>query len=307
MWCQQTWPDFCGCPDCCSVDACAHSVGRGLLCEGSVQAPTSCHFSNPLLLPPPCPCRPKLCYTIPIHNNPTGATIPLEKRIRLLQLAHQHDFVLLCDEVYQLLTFDGSPPPPPPMRAVECSLLEQGLLPCSSASSNALTPGRQQQAAAATPAEANSTASSSSSGVSTQCESRVVSLGSFSKIMAPGLRLGWVDAAAPFLQMLRRDGVLGSGGSIAPLASGIAHSCLELGLLQQHMHGTVRPALQRNCAALCEALRQHLPAGCNFRQPDGGYFVWLHLPDEVRPAVCLSRQLSAWPTLYAHGPRCCCR
>lgn len=251
---------------------CAKGVYKGVY--------PGCHVSNPLL-PPPCLCRPKLCYTIPIHNNPTGATIPLEKRIKLLQLAHQHDFVLLCDEVYHLLTFDGSPPPPPPMHGVECSLLEQGLLPCSS---------------------------TSSSGVSTQCESRVVSLGSFSKIMAPGLRLGWIDAAAPFLQMLRRDGVLGSGGSIAPLASGIAHSCLELGLLQQHMHGTVRPALQRNCAALCDALRQHLPAGCDFRQPDGGYFVWLHLPDEVRPAVCLNRRLSAWPTaLYAHGPRCCCR
>lgn len=180
------------------------------------------------------------------------------------------------------------------MRAVERSMFEQGLLPCSSR--RAQEPGQQPQdlqgAAASAPASRigfRSSSSSSSTGTPNAVDSKVVSLGSFSKIMAPGLRLGWIDAAPALLQKLRRDGVLGSGGSIAPLASGIAHSCLELGLLQQHMHGTVRPALQRNCAALSEALRQHLPASCHFLQPEGGYFVWLQLPDEVR----------LWPVAYA--------
>lgn len=143
-------------------------------------------------------------------------------------------------------------------------MFEQGLLSCSGAS-QPTTPGGQP----------------STNSTSTPYDSRVVSLGSFSKIMCPGLRLGWIEACAPLLQRVRQDGVLGSGGSIAPLASGIAHSCLELGLLQQHLHGTVRPALQRNCAALCEALQQELPAGCRFTRPAGGYFVWVQLPDQV--------------------------
>lgn len=172
-------------------------------------------------------------------------------------------------------------------------MFEQGLLPCSSSSSTAREPQGQQpqglQGAAPAPAGPiglQSSSSSHSPSTASADYSKVVSLGSFSKIMAPGLRLGWIDAAPALLQKLRRDGVLGSGGSIAPLASGIAHSCLELGLLQQHMHGTVRPALQRNCAALSEALRQHLPAGCHFLQPEGGYFIWLQLPDEVSLVSC---------------------
>jgi DNA-binding transcriptional MocR family regulator len=115
--------------------------------------------------------------------------------------------------------------------------------------------------------------------------SRVVSLSSFSKIMAPGLRLGWIEAAPDVLARLRQDGVLGSGGSIAPLASGIAHSCLETGSLQQHLQEAIRPRLQDNASALCDALTQHLPAGCSFNRPLGGYFVWVSLPDEVRRGV----------------------
>jgi DNA-binding transcriptional MocR family regulator len=229
-----------------------------------------------------CMYRPKLCYTIPVHNNPTGATIPERNRVKLLQLAHHHNFLILADEVYQLLTFSNSQPPPPPMRAVEQSMFKQGLLrrsaePGPAAPSPPPTP-------AAAPAGAGGTASGGGS-VSTPYSSRVVSLGSFSKIMAPGLRLGWVDAAPDLLQKLQCDGVLGSGGSIAPLASGIAHSCLELGLLHQHLQHAIRPTLQRNCTALCEALRQELPAGCSFRQPQGGYFVWITLPDEVSSGV----------------------
>lgn len=261
--------------------------------HGHGQHVHACNLHQPLMLCCPA-CRPKLCYTIPIHNNPTGATIPVEERMKLLQLAHQFNFVLVCDEVYQLLSFPESPAPPPPMRAVERSMFEQGLLPCSGSGSTGSEPPAQQPA---TPAPAGAI-----EPVSTPYPSKVVSLGSFSKIMAPGLRLGWVDAAEPLLQRLRQDGVLGSGGSIAPLASGIAHSCLELGLLQQHMHGTVRPTLQRNCAALCDALRQHLPEGCSFRRPQGGYFVWLQLPDEV----CHSQQrLWAAAGHMLHHARAC--
>jgi DNA-binding transcriptional MocR family regulator len=90
-----------------------------------------------------------------------------------------------------------------------------------------------------------------------------------------------MEAAPNLLQQLCKDGVLNSGGSIAPLASGIAHSCLELGLLQQHLHKVIRPSLAEGCAAVCDALRKEMP-GCSFQQPAGGYFVLVELPQEVR-------------------------
>lgn len=86
----------------------------------------------------------------------------------------------------------------------------------------------------------------------------------------------WIEAAPHLLIPLMLDGVLGSGGSIAPLASGIAHSCLELGLLQRHLHTVIKPRLQRGCEALTNALRAEMPE-CKFEQPLGGYFVWLDL------------------------------
>jgi hypothetical protein len=67
-----------------------------------------------------------------------------------------------------------------------------------------------------------------------------------------------------------------------PCPAGIAHSALQQGLLQGHLTGTIRPALERQCAALCDALARHLqPQGCAFHRPQGGYFVWLQLPQQV--------------------------
>ncbi|WIA33240.1 hypothetical protein OEZ86_006382 [Tetradesmus obliquus] len=214
--------------------------------------------------------RPKLLYTIPIHNNPAGTTIPLAKRQQLLRLAHRHDFTIVADEVYQLLSFPDSPEPPPPMKVVEQQMLQQGLLDGLASSSSSSS--RQD----ANGGSISNGAGGSSGSQPQGCE-RVVSMGSFSKIMAPGMRLGWMEAAPSLLQQLCRDGVLNSGGSIAPLASGIAHSCLELGLLQQHLHQVIRPSLAAGCAAVCEALRREMPR-CSFQQPLGGYFVWVQLP-----------------------------
>lgn len=107
------------------------------------------------------------------------------------------------------------------------------------------------------------------------------------------LYVRWVEAAPHLLLPLMLDGVLGSGGSIAPLASGIAHSCLELGLLQQHLDTVIRPTLQKGCEALTQALRQHLP-DCKFEQPLGGYFVWLDLGQEVGLMYCVSAVYGRW-------------
>jgi len=56
--------------------------------------------------------KPRFLYTIPIHHNPTGATLTEPRRIRLMELAQQFDFLILADEVYQLLSYTANPPKP---------------------------------------------------------------------------------------------------------------------------------------------------------------------------------------------------
>jgi 2-aminoadipate transaminase len=225
-----------------------------------------------LLCAPGAP-RPTLAYLVPVHHNPCGVTLSTPDRETLLALAHEHGFTVLADEVYQLLSFPGAPPPPPPLRAVEQRMLQCGrLLPAA--------PSGCMQAS-----------------------SRVVSLGSFSKILAPGTRLGWMEADTVTLRRVRRDGVLCSGGGVAPLASGIVHSCIELGLLQHHLHDVVIPALSERCAALCDELRQRLP-DVRFVQPFGGYFVWLQLPQHVCAEELQQFAAAQHGVLFVAGSAC---
>jgi DNA-binding transcriptional MocR family regulator len=105
---------------------------------------------------------------------------------------------------------------------------------------------------------------------------RVLSLGSFSKLSAPGLRLGWVQAAPALLDRLIAAGLLESGGGLNPFTSKIMHSMLELGL-QDACLDRLRGVYRERCAVLSNALREHLPAAA-FVEPRGGFFIWLQLP-----------------------------
>ncbi|MEP6780621.1 MAG: PLP-dependent aminotransferase family protein, partial [Gemmatimonadaceae bacterium] len=106
---------------------------------------------------------------------------------------------------------------------------------------------------------------------------RVLSLGSFSKIAAPGLRLGWVQSSRAILDTLIASGIIESGGGLNPFTSGIARSLLELGLLDSGLD-YLRSVYSERSTALCEALHEHLPS-LKFVEPKGGFFVWLQLPD----------------------------
>jgi hypothetical protein len=65
--------------------------------------------------------------------------------------------------------------------------------------------------------------------------------------------------------------------SLSQVMFAITHSALELGLQEKHL-AYVRKALHENAIALGDALRKHLPEYLSFRQPDGGYFVWIKCP-----------------------------
>jgi DNA-binding transcriptional MocR family regulator len=106
---------------------------------------------------------------------------------------------------------------------------------------------------------------------------RVISLGSFSKILAPGLRLGWMQAEPSLLEPFIICGYLDSGGGLNPFVSSIVNSVLELGLQKDYLN-FLRKTYHDHMLALSKALRQHIPA-LTYTDPDGGYFIWSYLPE----------------------------
>ncbi len=115
---------------------------------------------------------------------------------------------------------------------------------------------------------------------------RVLSLGSFSKICAPGLRLGWIQGAPDVLHTITQSGVVQSGGGLSPFVSGVMRSLIDLGLADAVLDGLRRVYAERS-AVLCRAMRELLPA-VTFVEPTGGYFVWAQLPAERSASQFLS-------------------
>jgi DNA-binding transcriptional MocR family regulator len=109
---------------------------------------------------------------------------------------------------------------------------------------------------------------------------RLLDLGSFSKILAPGLRLGWIETVPELRQRYLNHGVLRSGGSVNPLASALVEPTLTgsegaESFLESHIR-QLRERYAERAQALAAALRRHLPYAV-FDVPQGGYFLWLDL------------------------------
>jgi DNA-binding transcriptional MocR family regulator len=105
----------------------------------------------------------------------------------------------------------------------------------------------------------------------------VLSLGSFSKILAPGLRLGWIQTHPDLMERLINNGLIFSGGGLNPLTSAIVQSAIELGLQAKQLSHLKKVYLQRK-NALNSALRENLRDLVSFVEPGGGFFTWLRLP-----------------------------
>lgn len=104
----------------------------------------------------------------------------------------------------------------------------------------------------------------------------IVSLGSFSKILAPGLRLGWLQAHSKIIQRLARCGLLDSGGGLNPFTSAIVRGLLESGGLEGNIAKLVA-VYRRRMQFMDEALRRYLREA-KYNAPQGGYFFWMQLP-----------------------------
>ena len=106
----------------------------------------------------------------------------------------------------------------------------------------------------------------------------VVSLGSFSKILSPGLRLGWVHASPNIIRRFVESGVAASGGGLSHFAATLAHAMLESGSLQENID-TLRRVYGQRRDVVAGLLRSEFADRMNFTPPGGGYFYWLTLAD----------------------------
>ena len=189
--------------------------------------------------------RVKLIYTIPSYHNPAGLTQPPERRSQILDVALRHHILLLEDDPYGLLGFDGVVP-----RAIRAD---------------------------------------SSEGV--------VYLGSFSKTIASGLRVGW--ALAP--HGVREKLVLAAEAAIL-CPSNYSQLTVSEYLRTQPWLDQVkvfRELYRERRDALLDAMAQYLPAGTTWTVPSGGFYSWVTLPHGLDASAMLPRAVA---NLVAYVP-----
>jgi len=111
----------------------------------------------------------------------------------------------------------------------------------------------------------------------------VISLGTFSKILSPGLRFGWLHTKNEnFMARVCNYGLLQSGGGLNPFTSSIIFSVLQLGYQAQYLQH-LKEVYKNRCNVMCNALEHHFPSTkdspITWVKPEGGYFVWVQFQD----------------------------
>ena len=181
----------------------------------------------------------KFLYTIPSFNNPSGITLSAERRQRVVDICRNANIIILEDNPYGLLRFDGHP----------------------------LTPLR-----AANPDD-------------------VIYMGSFSKIFAPGLRIGWALVPA---HLQRRYYLASEAVTLCPPT---LNQMLVSAYLRdydwQGQIATYRGLYRERCEAMLAALEEYMPEGLSWTRPEGGFFVWVTLPEGIDTYPLLQKAIDA--------------
>jgi 2-aminoadipate transaminase len=183
---------------------------------------------------------PAFLYVIPNFQNPSGATMTLERRRRVLELAAQHDVVVVEDDPYGLLRWAGESYP--------------------------------------TLYELDDTG-------------RVLTLSSFTKTVAPGLRIGYVVGSE---ELAAAVGKYAENTYISPCMvsqAGLAAYC-QAGSFEPGVE-RARDELKRRCDAMVEAVRTHFPPSAQMVVPEGGYFLWIDLGPGADTSALAARAAEA--------------
>jgi len=186
--------------------------------------------------------RPKFIYTVPNFHNPAGVTLSLERRHEVVRIAAERELLVLEDNPYGLLRYDGEPLP------TLYSLEAQSL-------------GR----AGAT--------------------DLVIYLGTFSKILSPGLRLGWAVAPRPVLEKLNL-GKQGADLCASPVtqmfvAQYFRERARDGGPAWEEYVASLRGLYSARRDVMLQALEEHFGESARWTTPRGGLFVWATLDERI--------------------------
>lgn len=187
--------------------------------------------------------RPKLFYTIPTFQNPTGRVMSLRHRQELIRLAARYRLAIVEDDPYSQLYYGQQPPP---------------------------------------------------SLKSLDTYGGVIYLGTFSKILFPGLRTGWVTAAPQVINRLAQEKQYVDLHS-NNLSQKILQGCLEQNYLAAHL-SVVRREYKNRRDTLATAIRQYCGAYLDFEVPEGGFYLWCTVRPPASPAELLRRSAAAGVT-----------
>ena len=229
---------------------------------------------------------PRLLYVVPSHGNPSGAVLPVARREALLELARTYGFIVITDDVYHLLDWtppatDGGSAAPPPSRLLEMDAAFKRRVASGSCGDGGGGGGDGE-------AEDDSYTNFDRRGESDSAAElgHVISLGSFTKILAPGLRLGWLESSPGLIAKITARGYLVSGGSVAPFASEVVSELLVADGQAAQLLTTLIADYSHCASVMCDALRR---AGCFelLAPPRGGFFVWVGLPADLTAAQLL--------------------
>jgi DNA-binding transcriptional MocR family regulator len=180
----------------------------------------------------------KFLYTVPNFHNPAGVTLAVERRAEIVALCERYDVLIIEDNPYGLLGFDGQTLP----------------------------------------------------ALKSLAPDRVVYLGSFSKTFASGVRVGWAYAPPAIrdkLVLLSESQVL-----CPPMLSQLAVSEYLSTQPWREQIKTFRELYRERRDAMLDALDALMPAGCTWTKPEGGFYVWLTLPEGLDAKVMQPRGIA---------------
>ena len=200
--------------------------------------------------------RPKFIYTIPNFQNPGGVTMSLPRRRRLIEVARQRELLILEDNPYGLLRYEGDPLPT--LYSLDAAGAGKG-------------------------------------GPS----DFVIYLGTFSKILSPGVRLGWAVAPRPVLEKLN----LGKQG--ADLCSSSVTQLFVAAYFadrdwREYLQ-TLKQLYRTRRDVMLASLEEHFGGRARWTQPQGGLFIWATLPDYIDTTDLLARALEKENVAFVPG------
>ncbi len=181
--------------------------------------------------------RPRIIYTIPTFQNPSGLTLPRSSRMALVEVARRYNLTIIEDDAYRELYYDP----------------DEGPLPTSL---YALDPN-----------------------------AHVIRTGTFSKILAPGMQLGWAVAHP---EIIRRMLLLKDEGGTSAFVQSVSLEYNREGALASHIRDLITAYCVKRDAMLA-ALDRYFPAEARWTRPAGGFFVWMWLPPTIEPSNLAAR------------------